>query len=1096
MKEIKEIEDLYTLSPMQQGMIFHSLYSPESGVYLTQTSCTLCGNLNIPAFEKAWQRVIEKHQILRTSFYWENLDKPLQQVHRQVQLRIEQQDWCGISSTEQKIRMETYLKDDRELGFELSQPPLMRLALIQIDNDKYQFIWSHSDVLLDGWSLPILLKEVFILYEAFCKERDLNSELVRPYRDYIKWLKQQDPYKAEKFWREGLKNFTTPTTLMTDRTSDSLLSQGKSYEEQQLKLSVTTTKALQSLSLHYQLTLSTIVQAAWGLLLSNYTNKEDVVFGTVVSGRPPTLPGIADMVGLFINTVPVRIRVSSEDSILSWLRKLQEEQIELRHYEYSSLVEIQGWSEVPRGLPLFESIVIFENYPMDVSMQELGGNVEITNICNIERIHYPLTVWAFPGSELTLQITYDCNRFNAATITRILSHFVNLLEGIATNAKQNISSLSLLTRVEREQILVEWNSTYTTHPVELFIHQLFEVQSEQKPDALALIFEDDKLTYQELNDRANQLARYLRSLGVKPDVQVGICLERSLEMVIGLLAILKAGGAYVPLDPEYPQERLAFMLQNSQVPVLLTQQQLVSEIPSHSAKVVCLDTDWNIIAQQSTQNLITELTADNLINVIYTSGSTGKPKGVMNTHRGICNRLLWMQNTYKLTETDRVLQKTPFSFDVSVWEFFWPLSNGACLVVARPGGHKDTAYMVKLIAKEKVTTMHFVPSMLNIFLEEQDLKSCSCLKQVMCSGEAFPFDLQKRFFTRLGAKIHNLYGPTEAAIDVTTWLCRRDYSQLFIPIGRPIANVQIYILNSHLQAVPVEVPGELCISGVALARGYLNSPDLTAEKFIPNPFSVEPGERLYKTGDLACYMADGNIKFLGRIDDQVKLHGFRIELGEIEAVLSQHSSIRETVVQLWEDIRGDKRLIAYITTHQEYSVTANELRYFLKDKLPEYMVPSAFMVLDALPLTHNGKVDRSSLPIPTEVEASHQVAFVAPRNPIEEKLVAIWKEVLGLKQVGIYEDFLDTGGHSLLATLLVSRVREAFQVELPLRSLFEKSTIANQALFITQYHDEQKYDPIDTISKIARGSSEDSLAELSHFSDEEVDSLLETLLDE
>ena len=564
-----------------------------------------------------------------------------------------------------------------------------------------------------------------------------------------------------------------------------------------------------------------------------------------------------------------------------------------------------------------------------------------------------------------------------------------------------------------------------------------------------MVFEEQQLTYQQLNQRANQLAHYLRTLGVKPEVLVGLCLERSLEMVVGLLGILKAGGAYVPLDPAYPQERLAFMLEDARVAVLI-QQQKVQRLPEHKARVVFLDADWQAIAQHSEENFVGGVTIDNLAYVIYTSGSTGKSKGVMNTHHGLCNRLLWMQDVYRLTAAECVLHKTPFSFDVSIWELFWPLLSGAQLVVARPSGHKDSAYLVKLITEQQITTLHFVPTMLQVFLEEQGLEACGCLKRVICSGDALPFELQKRFFARLKAELHNLYGPTEAAIDVTFWACQHQSTQQIVPIGRPIANTQIYLLDTQLQPIPIGVPGELHIGGAPLARGYLNRPELTTEKFIANPFSKQPGERLYKTGDLARYRLDGNIEFLGRIDHQVKIRGFRIELGEIEFLLSQHRAVREAVVLAQEEETSNKYLVAYVVPKQESAPSISELRSLLREKLPEYMLPSAFVMLDTLPLLPNGKVDRKALPAAQRYRPELETAYQAPQTETERLIATVWQEKLQVEKVGIHDNFFDLGGHSLLVIQIHSKLREIFEQELSIVHLFKYPTINSLAKYLSQ----------------------------------------------
>ncbi|MBD2559797.1 MULTISPECIES: non-ribosomal peptide synthetase [Nostoc] len=1044
MENKKNIENIYPLSPTQQGILFHSLYSPNSGVYVAQISCTLSGSLNISALKKASQLVMEQHSVLRTSFHWERRDQPFQVVYRHINLPWEQHDWRGISPDEQQQLLENFLQADREQDFDLDKPPLMRLTLIQLADDKHQFIWSKHHLILDGWSTAIVFKEVFDAYEALHQGNNLPTIRSRPYGDYVAWLQQQDLLQAETFWRLMLKGFTSPTALKVDRNfrdSNSKLDQS----EQQIQLSEATTSALKSLAQQHQLTLNTLVQGAFALLLSRYSGEADILFGVTSSGRPPTLAGVESMVGVFINTLPLRVNANPEDFLIPWLKQLQTQQIEAREYDYSPLVEVQAWSEVPRGTPLFESILVFENYPIDSSLPKQSENLGIREVRFVESINYPLTMLVNGGTELSINIWYDCQRFDADTITRMLGHFGTLLEEMVANPEKRLKDLQLLTQGERHQLLVECNDTQVNYPQDKCIHQLFEDQVERSPDAIALVFEDQQLTYQELNQRANQLAHHLQKLGVRPEVLVGICIERSLEMIIGLLGILKAGGAYVPIDPDYPQQRLAFFLEDCQTKILLTQDKFKQTLPRHEIQLIRLDSEWATIAQEPSDNPVTGIAAHNLAYVIYTSGSTGVPKGAMNTHVGVCNRLLWMQDTYQLTQADRILQKTPFSFDVSVWEFFWPLFTGACLVVAQPGVHRDSAYLVKLIAEQKITTIHFVPSMLAIFLEEQGLEACNCLKRVICSGEALSFNLQQRFFAHLGAELHNLYGPTEAAIDVTAWTCDRTSTRQEVPIGSPIANMQMYILDNQQRLVSVGIPGELYIGGVGLARGYYNRPELTAEKFIPHPFSQEPGKRLYKTGDIGRYQPDGTIEYLGRIDNQVKVRGFRIELGEIEAILLQYSGVREAAVLVREEQPGDKHLVAYIVPMSEQVLTSSELRNYLKGRMPNYMVPTAFVMLEALPLTPNGKVDRRSLPAPDTVRPELNEGFVAPRTPVEDLLAGIWSQVLSLERVGIHDNFFDLGGHSLLATQVMSRLYKAFQIELPLRYLFESPTIARLA---------------------------------------------------
>ncbi len=637
------------------------------------------------------------------------------------------------------------------------------------------------------------------------------------------------------------------------------------------------------------------------------------------------------------------------------------------------------------------------------------------------------------------------------------------------NSEQGVRELQ--TVAQQQQLLGAWNNTHVDYPQDACIHQLFEAQVERSPNAVAVVFEDQHLTYQELNSRANQLAHHLQALGVKPDMLVGVCVDRSVSMVVGMLGILKAGGAYVPLDPGLPQERLKFMLSDSQVSVLLTTEKLSARLPESEAQVICLDTDWDLISTRSAENAVSNLWTDNLVYVIYTSGSTGQPKGVMISHRSLCNQLCWRQTTFKLTAQDKVLQTISLSFDPSVWQIFWPLLFGAQLILASPGGHQDTAYLVKMIATEAITVIGLVPSILRVLLEEKGFENCTSLRHVTCGGEALPVELTLRFHAVLSKEniLHNCYGPTEAAIDAAAWTCKQGTLNKIAPIGRPIANTQIYILDEDLQPVPVGVSGELHIGGVGLARGYLNRPQLTSEKFIRNPFfksdeetfrrnvctgyelelnsSIQnySSERLYKTGDLGRYMSDGNIEFLGRIDHQVKIRGFRIELGEIEAVLAEHPAIKQSLIIAREDVPGDKRLVAYVVANESQVLTSSELRLFLQDLLPEYMVPAAFVFLSALPLNPNGKVDRHALPVPDSSSFIRSECFVAPRTWTEDVLVAIWEQVLGLEHIGIHDNFFTLGGHSLLATQVISRVRETLCVDLPLRCMFELPTVAELA---------------------------------------------------
>ncbi|MEP7339008.1 MAG: amino acid adenylation domain-containing protein, partial [Acidobacteriota bacterium] len=1043
--KLKNVEDVYPLSSLQQGILFHSLYAPGSEAYVEQVGWTCAESFNGAAFAEAWRQVMARHPALRAVFFREQLKQPLQVVRRQVELPCERHDWGDVAAAEREERLSAFLAADRRRGFDLTKAPLMRLSQIRLAAG-YQFVWTYHHLLLDGWSVALVLREVFQLYQALCDGIRFELEERRPFRDYIAWLHQQDAKLAEAYWRERLRGFAAQTPLGAERIhGDAAASEPESYRTQQSQLTPAATEKLRAFARQQQLTLATLVEGAWALLLARYSGEREAVFGTVVNGRPATLPGAETMIGLFINTLPLRAAVPADAQCVPWLKELQRQRIEMRQYEHSALAQIHEWSDVPGGQPLFRSIVAFDNAPDDAAMNE-GTEGVISNVFRANtNTSYPLTVGVVAGRALSLHLTYDERRFDADAIARMAAHLENLLMGFAQDATQRLSDLPMLQQCERQQLLMDWCATAIHYPEEASIPRLFQAQVERSPAATAVTFAGEHLTYAELNHRSNQLAHYLRSLGVGAETLVGVYAERSLEMVVGLMGILKAGAAYVPLDPAHPKQSLAFMLADANVPVLLTQHHLADSLPEHGVQVLLLDesgdAEWMAFGDENPQ---VAPEPDSIAYAIYTSGSTGQPKAALNTHRAIANRLLWMQDAYGLTAGDAVLQKTPFTFDVSVWEFFWPLITGARLVMAEPGGHQDSDYLNALIANQHITTVHFVPSMLAVFLESEELEQCRSLKRVICSGEALSFDLQQRFFSRLDAQLHNLYGPTEAAVDVTFWQCERDGADWTVPIGRPIANIRIYLLDRELQPVPVGVPGELHIGGTGLARGYLRRPALTAEKFIPDPFSSAAGGRLYKTGDLARYRADGAIEFLGRLDHQVKIRGFRIELGEVEARLSQHPSVQEVAVVAHAEQAGDNRLVAYVTAAPGQRPKPAELRRFLSEQSPQYMVPSAFVVLERLPLTHNGKLDRRALPAPGAARPALDEAPVAPRTAAEQTLVAVWAEVLGIDQVGIRDNFFELGGDSIISMQIVARAKQEGLNFAP-RDLFAHQTIAELA---------------------------------------------------
>jgi amino acid adenylation domain-containing protein/non-ribosomal peptide synthase protein (TIGR01720 family) len=1085
----REIEDLYPLSPMQEGMLFHSLYAPHSGFYLTQLICTMPEQLDVAAFEHAWRQLLDNYSILRSAVLWQDLQRPLQCVRRRVTIPIEQLDWSRLSTEEQHTRLESFLESDRERGLDLSQAPLMRLTILKLAEATSQFIWSFHHVLLDGWGMPRVLKHLFAFYEASRRGEVLQVERPRPYKDFIGWLEQQDVSEAETFWRQQLKGCTAPTALGIDYNGGVATDDIAGYGKQVGSLTEEETRGLERVGQEQGVTMHTLIVGAWALLLSRYSGEGEVLIGTTSAGRSAGLTGIEEMVGLFINTLPLRVEVDERQGLSEWWAELQAKHLEVRRHEYTPLVRIQGWSEIARGLPLFESLLLFESNTLEASLGgavpgtdqgdkgEPGGSWAEREVRMVERTSYPLTITAVAGRQLNLRVLYERQRLSGGAVRRLLGHLQTILRSFAAAPERLVGQVGVLSEGERERAIVEWNQTRTAARFEQCLHSFVEAQVERTPEAVAVEFEGQSLSYEELNRRANRLAHHLSGLGVAPDQIVGVCAERSLELVVGLLGVLKAGGAYLPLDPELPRERVELMVSDAQVRVVLAQRKFRQVLPAGVA-VVLLDGDevkWadpgGLAASEErdyqqwtgsiqTQNPEVGVGPHHLAYVIYTSGSTGRPKGTLTEHRAISNNLLWMQDQWPLTPADRLLQKSPFSFDVSVKEFFWPLLSGARLVVARPGGHRDPGYLKEVIGGRGVTVTHFVPTMLQAFLEEEGLaEECRSLRLVMCGAEALTVGLQERFCTRLGALLLHLYGPTEAAIAVTGWECERDRRRSQVPLGRPMANVQIYILDQRGEVVPVGVNGELHIGGVAVARGYLRRAEQTAEKFIPDQYGAEAGGRLYRTGDVGRYLEDGKLEFVGRVDEQVKVRGYRIELGEIEAALRAHEGVKQSVVvarasaDAPDSATGEKRLVAYVVGQPPAApgngateLNVSELRAYLLQRLPAYMVPSAFVMLDRLPLSANGKVDRLSLPQPDQLRPLLAQSFIPPRSPYEEILADMWAEILHVERVGAHDNFFELGGHSLLATRLVSRVRDSFHVEMPLlRMLFETPTVAGLA---------------------------------------------------
>ena len=1031
------------LSFSQERLWFLDRLDPGTPTYNLPLALGLRGPLSMPAFAASLSALADRHEAVRTTFRATG-GEPEQVIAPALCIAPVVIDLSGLPLERRDAVARALTEEEALRPFDLKQGPLLRAALLRLEGERHVVLLTLHHITSDGWSLDVLLREVGELYNALVEDRrPFLPALPVQYADFAiwqrGWLTGDELERQLTWWRRHLEGAPGLLDLPLDRPRPAISSlRGSSVP---MILPSDLWRDLRALARARRATPFMVLLTVFQTLLARWTGQHDVVVGTPVANR--NRAEIAGLIGFFVNTLALRLEVAGDPAFVDLLARIRETSLEAYIHQdlpFERLVEELRPERNLSHSPVFQVMLVLQNVPMsDLSLSGLA----LEPVAPVEGVaKFDLNLFlSEDGSGGSW--SYRMDLFDQATIQRLAGTFAQLLRGAVKQPDLQFSELPLLTEAERHQI-AEWNATAVARRPAATLDALLAEQAARVPDAVAVVSEEESLTYGELATRARRLAKQLHRLGVGPEVRVGICAERSPELVVGLLAILEAGGAYVPLDPSYPAERLTFLLEDALVPVLLTQERLRSLLGDCSGVVVlCLDAPEADIAEAGPEQPGESAGLDNLAYVIYTSGSTGRPKGAMNTHQGIVNRLLWMQEAYGLTPEDRVLQKTPFSFDVSVWEFFWPLLVGARLVLARPEGHKDPDYLVRLIREEGITHLHFVPSMLQAFLAAEGVEECRSLRRVMTSGEALPPDVVARFFARLGplgVELHNLYGPTEAAVDVTAYPCRPGDELRPIPIGRPIANCTLHILDASGLEAPVGVGGELLLGGVQLARGYLRRPDLTAERFVPDPIGTEPGARLYRTGDLARYRPDGAVEFLGRIDHQVKIRGFRIELGEIELALAAHPDVREAIVIA----RGqslEQRLVAYVVPAAGREVAISGLRRHLAERLPEYMVPSTFVTLATLPLTPNGKVDRRGLPEPAVERAAPAVV----RTPAEELIAQIWAEVLGLDRVGPDESFFDLGGHSLLATQVVSRLRQAFGVEVPLRRFFHSPTVAGLA---------------------------------------------------
>ncbi len=1027
----------------QQFWLMKKLH-PESSAYNIPSVFRIKGSLSAIVLEKSLNEVLRRHEVLRTTFVSEK-GRLLQVIHPPSYLDLPVQDLCSENDTWQRLAREEVV-----FPFRLAVDLPVRVRLLKARDDEYIFIVVMHHIVTDLHSGDLFAKELDCLYRSYAEGKEPAIKTPRfQYSEFAlwqrDWIKSKQCSAMSSFWKDQLEGYSGYLDFPVDHQREAV--QSLRGDCRAFCLPPELTVELMHFSRREHVDIFVTLLCAYILLLHRYSTQNDIIVGVPLTNR--RREEHKEIMGCFMNIAPIAVSLSERPNFKELLRQVRRAMLLAHRNQEIPFEMIVSALQPKRDIsynPLFQYGFTFEP-PMQLELDSL--TVEPIRISRMgSQLDMFIYIWQ-TGDAIRGQLEYNTGLFSDDTAERFVANYEALLSSAVQNAEICISSIPILSETERRRVLFDWNETRAEFDENLCLHQLFEAQVERTPEAAAVQYREAQFTYRALNGRANQLAHYLRAMGVGPETLVGIYMERSLEMVIALYGVLKAGGAFVPLDPEYPPERVAFMIGDTGIGVILTQEHLMAGIPDRKVRVVCLDSDWDVIAEQETGNLCSAVTAENLAYVIYTSGSTGKPKGVMNEHRGICNMLRWMQLEYRLTEEDRILQKTPFSFDVSVWEFFLPLLTGANIVMAQPGLHKDGAYLVKAIIENDITTIHFVPPMLQVFLDAKGIEQCHSLRRVICSGEALSYELQGKFFQRSNAQLHNQYGPTEAAVDVTHWTCRRESDSHIVPIGYPIANTQIYILDENLQPMPVGAFGELHIGGMQVARGYLNQPEMTREKFILDPFSSKPGSRLYKTGDICRRLPDGSIEYSHRADNQVKIRGLRIELGEIEALLAECRAVSKCVVVMQEDQGGDKLLSAYLVAEPGAVVKAAELRNYLRTKLPVYMIPQHFIELDTIPLKLNGKVDRKALPPPGKNRQLDQT-YVAPGNEVEQAITSIWHELLHVEKVGVRDNFFDLGGHSLMLARMLNMLQESLNKELSIIDLFRNPTIESLAGFIAQ----------------------------------------------
>ncbi|HEY4326481.1 MAG TPA: amino acid adenylation domain-containing protein [Mucilaginibacter sp.] len=1039
-KQIKDyVERLYRLSGLQQGMLFYSLYEESSGSYIDQLNCNLY-NVNLPALFESWSEVIKRHSILRSAFYYNSFSIPIQCVFRDVKLPIIELDYRGMDETTQVAAFKEYERADRSKGFDFKAPPLMRVTLIRLDDTRYKMLWTSHHILVDGWSLPVLVGDLLTIYELLVSGDKVPTFEEDCYEEYIRYLEKNSGEAEERYWRSYLDGIDQGTLLpFVKADADRTKGIGR-FESLSITLNGTKIDQIQNYAKSHHLTINTLMQGVWALLLHRYTGSDEIIYGTVVSGRPDELSDVEHRVGMYINTLPFKAAFSNEQEIVSWLQSLQSEQASSRQYQYTALQDIQGWVGIKGDL--FDNILVFENFPVSKLIASREWLLQVTDVQISEQTNYPLTVTIGIGEELSIDFSYNTDLLNEAYVAAIRDQFEHALLQLTDGSASGLNDIKLLTASQQEQLSNEFNSAETAFPQNKNIIDLFEEQAAGNPTAVAVIFEGQELSYDDLNKRSNQVAYLLRHAGVNAETLVPICIERGLEMIVGILGILKAGAAYVPIDPTYPKDRINYMLEDTAAEIIVCNSRSRENLLTSSARVIELNGDWGQIEKESDDNPNININPGQLAYVIYTSGSTGKPKGVMVEHGNLVSICYAWKEAYNLSSFEvRLLQSASMSFDVFSGDICRTLLVGGTLIICPDEVKYDLDKLYNFILKHKINIFESTPGLILPLIkhtEDQQL-SLDFMKVLVLGSDTLTTQSYKHLCDLYASKfrIINSYGTTETTIDSLYFEGDvNDYMENgTLPIGNPFSNTKVYILNKAGEQQPLGVPGELHIGGPGVSRGYLHRANLTSERFVENPYG--PG-RLYRTGDMTRWLPDGNVEFLGRMDDQVKIRGYRVELGEIENALDECEMVSQAVVLAKGDGNGNKHLVGYIVP--QMSLDRQVLQNYLSSKLPEYMVPTIWIELEKLPLTPNGKTDRKALPDPELAELTAE--YVAPRNLTEKRLADIWKELLGAERTGINDNFFELGGHSLLAMRMVSAIRKEFKLELAIRDVFAYPSIA------------------------------------------------------